>query len=157
MYSMDNRPAPDFSLPDQDGVVRSLADYRGNWLVLYFYPQDNTPECTEEACAFRDEHLIISQFGNAEVVGVSKDSVASHKAFSKAHHLNFSLLSDETMQTVRTYGAWDPKSFAETERRTVIIDPTGMIVETFTKVTPTGHAHTIIESLQKLQGFTIQA
>lgn len=88
------KQAPDFSLLDQDGITHHLSDYAGKWLVLYFYPKDDTPGCTTEACNFRDERDAIAEFGNAEVVGVSKDSVKSHRKFADKHGLNFTLLSD---------------------------------------------------------------
>lgn len=162
MYSMKARPAPDFSLSDQDGVTRTLRDYRGRWLVLYFYPRDNTPACTTEACAFRDEHQIIAQFGNAEVIGVSKDSVASHKKFAESHHLNFPLLSDPEHKVIEAYGAWQLKKFMGREfmgiqRSTVLINPAGQIVQEFPKVVPKKHAHEIIEALQHHQGLASPA
>jgi len=83
--------APDFSLPDQQGNVKTLADYAGKWLVLYFYPKDDTPGCTTEACNFRDERDAIAEFDRAEVVGISKDSVASHKKFVEKYGLNFTV------------------------------------------------------------------
>src|SRR5690606_20158681 len=92
--------APDFSLPDQNGKIRKLSDYAGKWIVLYFYPKDDTPGCTNEACSFRDEREAITELGNAEVVGISKDSVASHKKFTDKYKLNFTLLSDESTKTI---------------------------------------------------------
>ncbi len=156
MYSMTNRPAPNFSLPDQDGIVRTLGDYRGRWLVLYFYPRDNTAGCTTEACEFRDENVIIAQFGNAGIIGVSRDSVKSHKAFADKHHLNFPLLSDPDHKVIEAYGAWQPKKFMGRQymgiqRSTFLINPDGLIVKEFPKVTPKKHAHQIIEALHCLQ------
>ena len=86
--------APDFSLIDQNGIVQSLKDYAGRWVVLYFYPKDNTSGCTAEACNFRDEREAIRALGNAEIIGISKDSVASHKRFADKHGLTFPILSD---------------------------------------------------------------
>jgi peroxiredoxin Q/BCP len=148
--------APSFSLPDQDGVTHSIEDYRGRWIVLYFYPKDNTPGCTTEACGFRDEHVIISQFGNAAIIGVSKDSVASHRKFATHHHLNFPLLSDPDHTVIESYGAWQKKRFLGraymgTQRSTVIINPQGAIAKVYSKVTPKGHAMQIIEDLHQLQ------
>ncbi len=156
MYSMTNRPAPNFSLPDQDGVIRTLREYSGRWLVLYFYPRDNTLGCTTEACEFRDEHAIIAQFGNAAVIGISKDSVTSHKKFADKHHLNFPILSDTNHEVIEAYGAWQSKKFMGHEymgiqRSTFLIDPKGRIVKDFPKVIPKKHAHEIIETLQSLQ------
>ena len=148
--------APDFSLPDQDGIARSLSDYRGQWMVLYFYPKDNTPGCVMEACEFRDEHAIISQFGNASIIGISKDSVRSHKKFATEHHLNFPLLSDVDHKVLEAYGAWKSKkfmgrSYMGVERTTFIVSPTGKIVKTYKNVVPKGHAAEIIQDLQQLQ------
>ena len=151
------RTAPSFKLPDQNGVITKLSDYRDRWLVLYFYPKDNTRGCTAEACAFRDEHAIISQFGNAAVVGVNKDSVASHKKFAVKHQLNFPLLSDPTHQVTKAYGAWrtgKPRladaGFA-TRRNTYLINPKGKIVKEYLGINPKGHASRIISDLQSLQ------
>jgi peroxiredoxin Q/BCP len=141
--------AQDFSLPDQNGAVHSLQDYAGKWLVLYFYPKDNTPGCTKEACIFRDERDTISRLGQAEIVGVSKDSVESHKKFAEQQHLNFTLLSDPEHATIEAYGAW---GLLGTKRNTVIIDPGGQIAKTYEGVDPKTHAAQIIADLQQLQG-----
>ena len=148
--------APDFTLPDQDNKQHSLADYRGKWLVLYFYPKDNTAGCTLEACSFRDERDFIIARG-AEVVGVSKDSVKSHAQFAEKHNLNFVLLSDESTDMIKAYDAWGLKKFMGREfegiiRKTVIINPEGEIVKEYPKVTPLGHAGRIIKDLDELQG-----
>jgi thioredoxin-dependent peroxiredoxin len=148
--------APDFSLQDQDGKTWSLADFSGRWLVLYFYPKDDTPGCTTEACAFRDERDAIAEYGNTAVVGISKDSVISHKKFAEKHSLNFTLLSDESGETIKAYNAWGERSmfgrvFMGTTRSTFIIGPTGNIVKEYPKVSPNGHAAQIIKALQKLQ------
>lgn len=150
------KPAPDFSLPDQDGKFHNLKDYAGKWLVLYFYPKDDTPGCTTEACSFRDERELIAELGKAEVVGVSKDSVASHKKFADKYSLNFTILSDESTQTMKAYGAWAEKSlygkkYMGVIRSTVIIDPNGNIVKTYPKVDPKKHAAEIIKDLKNLQ------
>jgi peroxiredoxin Q/BCP len=152
-----NKPAPDFQLLDQDGISRKLSDYRGRWLVLYFYPKDDSAGCTKEACAFRDEHAAIAQFGNAEIVGVNKDSVASHKKFAQKHHLNFPLLSDSSREVSKAYGAWRggkvqllERPFA-TRRNTYLINPDGDIVKEYKGVQPRNHAAEIIQDLQDLQ------
>src|SRR6478672_11000994 len=126
--------APDFSLIDQDGIVHSLKDYAGKWLVLYFYPKDNTSGCTAEACNFRDERDAIAEFGNAEIVGISKDSVASHKKFADKHGLNFSILSDPDHTTIEAYKSWGTRKFMGREyqgtfRNTFIITPAGEIAK----------------------------
>lgn len=148
--------APDFSLQDQDGIARTLADYAGKWLVLYFYPKDNTPGCTKEACNFRDEREVIANLGNAEVVGISKDSVASHKNFAQKHNLNFTLLSDPEHATIEAYDSWKPlkfmgREYMGTKRNTFIISPDGKIAKSYIGVNPVGHAAEIIEDLKKLQ------
>ncbi len=150
------KPAPDFSLQDQNNVTRKLADYAGKWLVLYFYPKDDTPGCTTEACTFRDERDVIQELGNAEVVGVSKDSVASHKKFAEKHHLNFTLLSDPDHETIEAFGAWGPKKFMGREflgvhRNTYIIDPKGYIAKEYIGVDSKKHAVDIINDLKSLQ------
>lgn len=149
-------PAPDFSLKDQNGITHSLKDYAGKWLVLYFYPKDDTPGCTTEACNFRDERESIAEFGNAEVIGISKDSVKSHKKFADKYGLNFTLLSDETLETIKAYNAWGERSmygkaYMGIIRSTFIIDPTGKIVKHYPKVDPKKHAVEIIKELKSLQ------
>src|SRR5437868_4582014 len=112
--------APDFTLKDQRGTTHSLQDYAGQWIVLYFYPKDDTPGCTTEACSFRDARAVIAELGNAVVIGVSKDTVASHKQFANKYQLDFTLLSDPTHATIEAYGAW---GMLGTKRNTVLIDP----------------------------------
>ncbi len=151
------KPAPNFSLPDQDGETCTLKDYAGKWLVLYFYPKDDTPGCTTEACSFRDERELIANLGNAEVVGISKDSVTSHKKFVDKYKLNFTLLSDETLETIKSYNAWGERSmygkvYLGVIRSTFIIDPNGNIVKEYPKVNPKKHAAEIIKDLEGLQG-----
>jgi thioredoxin-dependent peroxiredoxin len=148
--------APDFNLPDQDSEPKSLKNYAGRWLVLYFYPKDDTPGCTTEACNFRDEREAIGSLGNAEVVGISKDSPKSHKRFVEKYNLNFTLLSDEDASTAKAYGVWGPKKFMGREyigmaRSTFIINPDGYIVKEYPKVDPKKHAAEIINDLQELQ------
>lgn len=145
------KPAPAFSLPDQDGVTRTLGDYKDKWLVIYFYPKDDTPGCTTEACSFRDEYQYIQEQG-AEVIGISKDSPASHKKFAEKYNLNFTLLSDESLDTIKAYGTWGERSmygrkFMGVIRSTYIIDPNGNIVKEYPKVTPKDHAVQIVKDL----------
>jgi thioredoxin-dependent peroxiredoxin len=140
--------APDFSLPDQHGNLHSLKDYAGNWLVLYFYPEDETGGCTTEACNFRDGRAVISEMGEAKIVGVSPDSVESHKQFAENHDLNFTLLSDPEHKTIEAYGAWDG---AWTKRNTVIISPEGEMVKSYEGVDPKTHVGQIITDLRALQ------
>jgi peroxiredoxin Q/BCP len=149
-------PAPDFSLPDQHDTIRQLSDYAGKWLVIYFYPKDDTPGCTAEACQFRDEREAIAQFGQAEIIGVSKDTVGSHRRFAEKHSLNFSLLSDRDHVMTEAYGAWGPKKFMGrdffgTKRNTVLVTPDGRIAKVYEGVDPRHHAAEIIADLKVLQ------
>lgn len=148
--------APGFSLPDQNGDVKNLADYTGKWLVLYFYPKDDTPGCTAEACTFSDAREAIAGLGNAEVVGISKDSVGSHKKFVDKYHLNLTLLSDHSHTTIEAYGSWKPlkfmgRSYMGTQRNTFIITPDGKIAKEYINVDPKAHATQIIADLKALQ------
>ena len=148
--------APDFSLQDQDGNTKTLATYAGKWLVLYFYPKDDTPGCTTEACNFRDERDAIAEFGNAEVVGISKDTVRSHKKFAEKYGLNFTLLSDPDHITAEAYDSWKPKKFMGreylgVERNTFIISPSGEIAKAYRGVDPKSHAAKIIADLKQFQ------
>jgi len=150
------KQAPAFTLEDQDGQKHSLEDYKGKWLVLYFYPKDDTPGCSAEACSFRDERSDIIEQTKAEVVGISKDSVASHKKFSEKYHLNFTLLSDPNHEVIEAYESWRPlkfmgKEFMGTERNTFIIDPSGNIVKEYKGVNPKDHAVQIVKDLKQLQ------
>lgn len=150
------KAAPDFSLPDQSGIIRTLSDYRGLWVVMYFYPKDDTPGCTQEACNFRDARETIAGLGNAVVIGVSKDSVKAHKKFMEKHNLNFTLLSDEDHAVIDAYGAWQEKSmfgkkYMGIQRSTVIITPDGKIAKEYPKVSPNKHAAEIIRDLEILQ------
>ena len=148
--------APDFALQNQRGETRTLADYAGKWLVLYFYPEDDTPGCTTEACSFRDERDAIAELGNAKVVGVSKDSVESHQKFIEKYHLNFTLLSDPDHNVIDAYGSWDhaastDPTYNATLRNTFIIDPNGNIAKEYRGVDPKTHAAQIIADLKALQ------
>ena len=148
--------APHFSLPDQFGAIRTLSDFAGRWLILYSYPQDDTPGCTREACEFRDDYDVLQEAG-VEVVGVSKDSVASHAKFAEKYHLTFTLLADESTKVMEAYGAWGPKKFMGREyvgaiRKTVLINPEGMIAKEYPKVTPAGHSKKVLEDWAKLAG-----
>jgi len=144
--------APNFSLKDGDGVVHSLKDYVGKWIVLYFYPKDDTPGCTVEACSLRDARDDIAKLG-AEVIGVSMDDAASHEKFKAKHSLNFTLLSDPDRTIIDAYGAWGKKMFGQEGilRRTFIIDPKGVVVKVYGRVTPLGHGEQIVQELKRLQ------
>jgi len=129
-----------------------LGNYAGKWVVLYFYPKDDTPGCTTEACAMRDARDELTELG-AEVIGISKDDAASHEKFKAKHNLNFTLLSDKDGVTIDAYGAWGPKQFGREGilRRTYIIDPDGIVQKVYGRVTPAGHGEQVIEELKKLQ------
>ena len=130
--------APSFSLPDQNGQTHTLEEYRGQKVVLYFYPKDNTPGCTKQACAFGELYPQFREKG-AVVLGVSKDSVASHKKFAEKYGLPFPLLSDEGLEAIRAYDVWQEKNMYGKKtmgvvRTTYLIDESGVIVRAFGKV-----------------------
>ncbi len=147
--------APDFNLPDSSGQYHALKDYAGKWLVLYFYPKDDTPGCTTEACSFRDIRDELIALG-AEVVGVSKDGPELHEKFKEKLTLNFTLLCDEEAEATKAYGAWGKKMFGRQGilRRTFIIDPQGQVAKVFGRVTPLGHGEQVIKTLKELQNQT---
>lgn len=147
--------APEFVLPDQNNQEHRLSEYRGKWVVLYFYPKDNTPGCTKEACSFRDENSVLDSL-NAVIIGISKDSVQSHEKFIRKFNLPFNLLSDVTGQVIETYGAWREKSmygktFMGIVRSTYLIDPSGKIAKIYPKVKVKDHVTEIINDLNKLK------
>ena len=144
--------APDFTLPDEQGTQYSLKDFKNQWLVLYFYPKDDTPGCTTEACSLRDARDDLAALG-AQIVGVSKDEPSAHEKFKAKHSLNFTLLSDQEGEVIESYGAWGPKMFGKVGilRKTFIIDPKGQVVKVYGRVTPQGHGDQIIAELKKLQ------
>ncbi len=144
-------PAPAFELRDQENKLHKLSDYAGSWLVLYFYPKDDTPGCTREACNFRDD---ISQFRTtkADVVGISTDNIDSHAAFAKKYSLPFTLLADRDAIVAKAYGAaWKVGPFSIVRRHTIIISPEGEIAKIYRKVVPKNHSAQIITDLKKLQ------
>lgn len=146
-------PAPNFSLPESvSGKNRSLADYKGKWLVLYFYPKDDTPGCTTEACSMRDARDALTSLG-AEVVGISMDEPSAHEKFKSKFNLDFELLSDPDKVAIEAYGAWGKKQFGKEGilRRTFIIDPDGVVQKVYGRVTPVGHGEQVIEELKRLQ------
>jgi peroxiredoxin Q/BCP len=141
--------APDFALVDQQGRMHRLSDYRGRWLVLYFYPKDGTPGCTREACAFRDG-LARLQATGAAVVGISVDTQASHARFAEKHRLNFPLLADSGGAVARRYGTlMDWKLYRMARRNTFLIDPQGKIRRAYTRVDPTRHAGELLAELER--------
>lgn len=145
------QPAPDFKLPTDKGQLVSLADYRGKKVVLYFYPEDDTPGCTTEACSFRDGLGDLQQHG-AVVLGVSADSVDSHVQFKRKYRLNFPLLSDVDKQAINAYGVWQEKmmfgrKYMGIVRTTFIIDEQGKITKIFPKVRVDGHFEEVLAAL----------
>lgn len=142
--------APDFNLSDQNGEVHQLKDYAGKWLVLYFYPKDDTPGCTQEACAFRDDLSKLTKLG-AQVVGISVDDGASHAEFAKKYHLPFPLLADTKAEVAARYGAlMDLAVFKIAKRYTFLIDPQGKVAKVYLKVETSRHSTEIIEDLKQL-------
>lgn len=145
------KPAPDFALVADDGRTLSLKDFRGRKVVLYFYPKDDTPGCTVEACAFRDSLPDVSSRG-AVVLGVSRDDTESHLKFKEKFHLNFPLLSDPDTSVHRTYGAWGKKVLYGKEtvgviRSTVLIDEKGRVAKHWPRVKAEGHAAEVLAAL----------
>lgn len=146
--------APAFELADETGKTHRLADYKGQWLVIYFYPKDDTPGCTKEACTIAEIYDEFAALG-VKVFGVSKDSPASHAKFKDKYHLPFTLLSDESTKMIEEYGVWKEKSmygktFMGINRITYIISPEGKVVKVYPKVSPADHA---LELLADLRSF----
>ena len=142
--------APDFSLPDQNGQTHKLSDYRGKWLVLYFYVKDDTPGCTEQACKFRDDIHQLSELG-AQVVGVSVDNTASHADFAKKYNLPFPLLSDSKGETAARYDSLRSDG-SLAKRNTFMIDPQGRIARIYLSASTSRNSAEVIEDLKKLKG-----
>ena len=142
-------------LPDTDGNPIKLADFAGKYIVLYFYPKDDTPGCTTEACSFRDANVDIAKMG-AVVLGVSKDQVTAHQKFTNKYHLNFPLLSDTETKMIKAFDVWKLKKFMGREflgivRTTFIIGPDESILKRFDNVKPQGHAEQILDELKNLK------
>lgn len=130
--------APEFSLPDQNGVIHKLSDYLGKKVILYFYPKDNTPGCTKQACGYSEKYPHFAE-KNVEVIGISKDSVASHKKFEEKQNLKFTILSDTDLEVIKLYDAWkEKKIYGKTAlgviRTTYLIDENGIIIKANDKV-----------------------
>jgi len=147
--------APDFALPASNGQKVSLKDFRGKYVVLYFYPKDNTPGCTTEACDFRDYHDEFKNL-NAVILGVSPDPLKSHEKFIDKYQLPFLLLSDEDHQAAEAYGVWVLKKnygreYMGIERSTFIIDKEGKLVKLFRKVRVKGHVETALDYIKSLE------
>jgi peroxiredoxin Q/BCP len=152
MASLIDSPAPSFTLPDQEGELHSLSDYTGMWVLLYFYPKDDTPGCTVEACSVRDSMNDFNLNG-VQVLGVSKDSVKSHAKFAKKHQLNFPLLADSETTVIQEYGVWKEKSmfgktFMGIRRDSFLINPEGIIVKRYDDVKPEEHVQTVLADVK---------
>jgi peroxiredoxin Q/BCP len=147
--------APEFVLPDESGTIHRLVDQRGRWTILYFYPKDDTPGCTVEACEFRDTNETIVERG-ADVWGVSPQGAASKRAFREKFGLPFTLLADENHEVAEAYGSWVEKhnygkTYWGTARTTFLIGPDGRIARTWPKVKPEGHARDVLAALDEAQ------
>jgi peroxiredoxin Q/BCP len=147
--------APDFTLPDQFGIARSLSDFRGRWTILYFYPKDDTPGCTREACAFRDGFLKFRR-ASVEILGVSVDTPKKHAKFAEKYDLPFTLLADEEKKVVKLYRVWGKKKFMGreymgTKRISYLIDPKGKIARVYENVKPDEHAEEVLADVKALK------
>jgi thioredoxin-dependent peroxiredoxin len=145
-------PAPEFALADENGVVRKLSDYLGRPVVLYFYPKDDTPGCTTEACNFRDDYGTYAQAGIV-ILGVSPDSPKDHTKFKEKYHLPFTLLADEDHKVCEQYQVWGRKKYVGREydgvfRTTFLIGTDGQILRVFENVKPDGHSKEVLEALK---------
>jgi len=142
-------PAPDFTLTDQNGDPHTLSEYQGRWVLVYFYPKDDTPGCTMEACTFRDRY---ADFKTAElkVFGVSTDGIESHKKFAEKYDLPFSLLADTSAAVTKLYGVKMP-AVRVAKRHSFLIDPEGTIRKIYRNVTPADHPEDILEDLKALK------
>ena len=146
--------APEFILSDQNGKKLKLSDFKGQWVLLYFYPRDNTPGCSKEACSFRDSFKEYEKI-EAKVIGISTDSVESHGKFVKKYQLPFPLLADEDKKAVAQYGVWGMKKFIGKEymgtiRTSFLIDPKGNIAKIYEKVKPADHAKEVLKDLKEI-------
>ncbi|KIQ94420.1 putative peroxiredoxin bcp [Anoxybacillus thermarum] len=148
--------APDFTLPASNGEHVTLSQFRGKYVVLYFYPKDMTPGCTTEACDFRDHHEVFEELG-AVVIGISPDSIVRHKKFIEKHRLPFLLLADEKQDAAKAYDVWKlkknfGKEYMGIERSTFLIDPNGQIVKEWRKVKVNGHVEEVLNVLKEAVG-----
>lgn len=145
---------PNFSLLDQNGKIHKLADYRGQWVLVYFYPKDDTPGCTKEACAIRDNFPAFKKLG-IQVFGISADSEKSHQKFIDKYALPFTLLSDPDKKVIKEWGVWQKKKFMGKEymgiaRTSFLIDPKGKVAKVYEKVKPEVHASEVLQDLSEL-------
>lgn len=150
----ENTQAPDFNLPDENGDLRTLAEFRGKPVVLYFYPKDDTSGCTTEACNFRDDYSVYHKNG-VVILGVSPDNAQSHAKFKNKYTLPFTLLADEGHKVCDLYGVWGPKKMMGREyegvhRTTFLIGPDGKIIKVFEGVKPDGHSAQVLEALKEV-------
>ncbi len=149
---LENTSAPDFTLPDKDGKNVTLSSFRGKKVVVYFYPKDNTPGCTRQACAFAADYSAYADMG-VVVIGISKDSVASHSKFASKYSLPFILLSDEGLEAIKAYDVWkEKKLYGKTSfgvvRTTYVIDEEGRIIKAFPKANPDKNSSEILAFLR---------
>jgi len=150
------QPAPDFHLQDQTGEWHTLEQYRGQWVALYFYPKDDTPGCTKEACAFRDNIFAFDEI-NAKIIGISLDDVSSHKEFAEKYSLPFPILADNEKVAATAYNVIMKIGAMElAKRQSFLIDPDGQIVKHYEKVHPDGHSEEVLADLKALQATTKQ-
>lgn len=152
MPLISGSPAPDFQLPDENGNIRTLAEFKGKTIVLYFYPKDDTPGCTVEACEFRDAYVDYEKAG-VVILGVSPDAPKSHTKFKEKFQLPFPLLADIDHAVCQAYQVWGPKKFMGRTydgvlRTTFLIDPQGIIIKVFEGVKPAGHAEEVLAALK---------
>lgn len=140
----EGQKAPDFSLVDQHGTTHTLETHKGKYVVVYFYPKDDTPGCTKEACGFRDDFAVLEKAG-AVILGVSTDDVESHKQFAEKYHLNFSLLADVDKTMANSYGVLSDNGYAK--RVTFLLDELGLIVKVYPAVNPVGHSQEILADI----------
>lgn len=154
MKLKENDKAPDFTLPDENGKAHSPSDYKGRWVLLYFYPKDDTPGCTKQACAIRDNFPDFKKL-NIVVFGISVDSVKSHRQFADKYELPFTLLADEEKDVVKKYDVWAEKKFMGREymgtlRTSFLINPDGLISKIYENVKPETHAEEILKDVEKM-------
>lgn len=153
MQLKERQLAPNFVLPDQNGKRYSLSEYRGNWVLIYFYPKDDTPGCTKEACLIRDNFPKFKKL-KAKVFGISVDSIKSHAKFTKKYKLPFTILADEDKKVVKKYGVWSKKKFMGKEymgtlRTSFLIDQSGKIAKIYEKINPEVHVEEVLSDLNK--------
>ncbi|MDX9993123.1 MAG: thioredoxin-dependent thiol peroxidase [Anaerolineales bacterium] len=153
MTIQQGTPAPQFSLPDETGKIRNLSDFQGQTIVLYFYPKDDTPGCTTEACNFRDDYSAYEQAG-VTILGISPDSPKSHTKFKEKFNLPFSLLADEEHEVCEQFGVWGQKKFMGREymgvaRTTFVIGPDGIIKKVFENVKPAEHSLEVLAAVRE--------